>query len=76
MTFISERKLEEMFNEYLDEVYGSIIVAGYTYQTSDVLKDVDPIAYNEAFRDWLDVELTDENLFEHSDGTIHDEEEE
>lgn len=44
---------EEKYNEMLDEVYGDVQVAGYSYSTSRALKELDPIAYNVGLSDWL-----------------------
>lgn len=57
MKTISEYDLEKMFHETLSETYGSVKIAGYQYDTADVLKEIDPTAYREAFNDWLDCEL-------------------
>jgi hypothetical protein len=75
MTQFSDYQLDQMFCEFLDEVYGDIDICGYNYQPSRALREVDPVAYRVGFSDWLDSQLTDEVLFEHADGTIHDEEE-
>lgn len=76
MTQFSDYQLDKMFCEYLDECHEDIEIFGCKYMPSRVLRDTDPIAYREFYNNWLDSELTDEVLFEHSDGTIHDEEEE
>ena len=43
---------EEMFDEYLNETYPEIEVAGIFFLPSDILKSCDPIAYNCGFIDW------------------------
>lgn len=53
---LSEIKAKEMFNDYLDNVYGIVKVLDYEYLTSDILKEVDPIAYDEEFSNWVDSE--------------------
>jgi len=73
MTQLNERQLEEMYNEMLDDVYGDIEICGYHYPASKALFDVDPTAYRCGFNDWLDSMIQDEILYEHKDGTIHDE---
>lgn len=37
---------ESEFDEFLDEIEGSITVEGMEFQASDILKSCDPIAYN------------------------------
>jgi hypothetical protein len=53
---ITEREALQMYNEYLDEVYGMVKVGPYEYETSGTFKSVDPIAYDEGFRNWIDSE--------------------
>ncbi len=49
---ITEYDLEEMYKEMLDDCYGVVEVAGITYDTSRVLKDTDPIAYQVGMSDY------------------------
>ena len=56
---------EEMaYDAFLDEVYPKCSIAGYEYQTSRVLAEVDPTAYRCSKDDWLDGEFGDGNLAE------------
>lgn len=43
---------EDLFNEWLDEIYPTVDVAGITFYPSDILKECDPIAYRCAMSDW------------------------
>jgi hypothetical protein len=43
--FISEGTLEEWFNDALDECNSDITIGTLTYDPSQVLKAVDPVAY-------------------------------
>lgn len=52
----TEEKLYELYDEMLDEVYEDVLVAGFVYNTSRVLRALDPIAYNCGFHDWTDSE--------------------
>ena len=61
---ITEHRLEEMFDDFLDEIYPDLKIACYTYQTSSALKEVDPTAYRQEYLNWLDSQLEDGNLFE------------
>ena len=49
-----EGDYEEQYNDYLDEVYGNVDVAGYSYSTSDLLHRIDPIAYGQGLSDYVD----------------------
>ena len=53
---ITERELYEWYDEALG-CEGPVSVAGYEYEVSDVLKQIDPTAYRCGFSDWLDGEL-------------------
>ena len=58
-----ERDWEKRFQDWLDEAYGVVTVAGLSYETSSVLPVVDPIAYRCAFADWTSAEL-EESFYE------------
>src|SRR5690606_21600383 len=47
MSINSWAEAVELYDEMLDDVYGCVSVAGLEYETSRVLKDIDPIAYRE-----------------------------
>jgi len=49
---INEYELEQAYNEMLDEVYGTVKIAGYEYDTSRALKEIDPIAYHVGLNDY------------------------
>ena len=50
---LSSVELEEKFNDWLDDKYGSIKVGWYTYSASLVLYKVDSNAYEQEYYDWL-----------------------
>jgi len=43
---------EERFDDYLDSVYGPVNVCGYTYVAFQVLKEVDPTAYDADYSEY------------------------
>lgn len=53
---IDENEALERFDNFLDEVYDRVVVAGYDFYPSRVLKEVDPIAYRGEFNNWLNSE--------------------
>ena len=55
-TTYSEYELYGMFDDMLDEVYGMVEVCGISYDSSNLWKNHDPIAYRCSFLDWLDAE--------------------
>ena len=55
-TYISESDAEQQYDEMLDDSYPNQIM---DIQASRILRELDPIAYNCGFSDWLDAnELT------------------
>lgn len=71
MQTLSTRVLEELYCQFLDDCYGTVRIAGYEYQTSRALAEVDPTAFRCGFADWLDAQLG-ETLWE-KDGEYWDE---
>lgn len=53
---MSEYNAKKQYNDFLDEVYGMVKVGPYEYPTSQVMLEVDPIAYDEGFSIWVDSE--------------------
>ena len=54
MTTYTYRELIAMYDDMLDECYDTIEIAGMSYCPSKVLEDVDPIAYDCGFNDYVD----------------------
>ena len=50
----------ELYDDVLNDAYGCVSVAGLEYETSFVLKNLDPIAYREGLFEYVD-SLEDEN---------------
>jgi hypothetical protein len=48
------KRLVEDFNYYFDDIHGDIVIAGISFSASDILKEMDPIAYDEEFKSFLD----------------------
>lgn len=63
MSKLSDQELETLYNDFLDECYGDVVIMTYPYPTSHALKLVDPTAYKVGFSDWLDSQL-EETIFE------------
>lgn len=54
---VDDYELHRRYDEMLDECSGTIVIGTLSYEASDVLKSVDPIAYRVGFNDWVDSEL-------------------
>ena len=59
MLFRSRETILEMVDEMLDCDGQVLKVAGMTYTPSQVLREMDPIAYNEQVQGYIDCHLTD-----------------
>jgi hypothetical protein len=64
MNELTDEELEEIYNEWLDEVYGEVDIAGYKWATSHAFKEIDPTTYRCKFNDWLDREVQDGYIIE------------
>jgi len=51
---MNEDLLAPLYDQMLDETNEQIVIGNLLYSPSDVLKAVDPIAYDQGFLDYLD----------------------
>lgn len=51
---MNEEFLLPLYDQMLDETNEQIVIGNLLYAPSDVLKAVDPIAYEQGFLDYLD----------------------
>ena len=51
---LKEYQLESDLADQIDETYGYIDIIGHKYPTSMVWRRVDPVAFLQEFRNWLD----------------------
>lgn len=54
MAKLQDYELEELYKDFIDETTEPVKIWGMEYSPSQVLQDVDPIAYRVGFNDWLD----------------------
>jgi hypothetical protein len=59
------RQWEEAYEELLDEVYGTVEVAGMTFDTGRALRELDPIAFRMSVLDYQNSTLEDCDCDEH-----------
>jgi len=52
MAKITEYEIEESYKIMLDDVFGTVTIAGYEYDTSRALYECDPIAYRVGLSDY------------------------
>jgi hypothetical protein len=41
------------FDSYFDNNHGDVVIGQYTFSASEVLNQMNPVAYNEEFNYWL-----------------------
>ena len=49
---LDENEMRTEYDNFLDECYGPVEIAGYTYDVSETFKRVDPVAYRCGFSDY------------------------
>lgn len=54
---ISESESYERFDAFLDEVHEEVKFGCFTWEPSRVFKTMDPIAYQQDYLSWLDMNL-------------------
>ena len=54
---LDDYDLHELFDSMLDELYGTVEVAGLTFDVVTMIKELDPIAYLCSYVDWLDAQV-------------------
>ncbi len=55
----------EQFEEFINDIHPPIELMGYTFDASEILKKLDPIAYKEEFNmflQWVDLNNSREGL--------------
>lgn len=58
-TVYSESDVTDLYDDLLDESYGPVSIAGFDYDTSSALSEIDPIAYRCGFLDYTDAHYTE-----------------
>lgn len=54
---------KDSFNEFLNDTHSWPLIAGIEFAPSDILKEVDPVAYRCYLADYLDGEGIDSDTF-------------
>ena len=63
---MTESQLQELFEQYLDDVYPEVTIAGCTFSPSRVLREMDPIGFRVSMSDYasdanMDIEVVEEH---------------
>jgi hypothetical protein len=75
MSELSYKQLCDMFDDCFNDCVPAVVFGSLHYQASKVLKSVDYIAYQQEVTNYIDSLLSDEQIYEHRDGTYHDQKE-
>lgn len=67
---LTEGQLSALYSAFLDELYPAVSIAGTEYNTSRLLKIIDPTAYRCGLADWVDNEISEGRLEENEKGSI------
>jgi hypothetical protein len=67
----SERELESLFDEHLDDGVEPFKVGLLSYDASSTFKMVDTIAYRQEFLRWLDAETSEGKFIEFDGQTFY-----
>lgn len=60
---LTDNQIEEMFDDFLDEVYEKTIICGIDYYPSMILRN-EPVTYRCMIIDWIDGEICDGRFFD------------
>ena len=62
---IDPNEYEEEYDEFLNEVHEEVKIGCCTFDPARVLKELDPIAYNEGLKDYVNnISIEDEELYQ------------
>lgn len=61
---LTDYDLESMYDDALGDAYGDAEIAGCTFSTGRALRELDPIAYQTGFCDWLDARISDGDVLD------------
>lgn len=70
MRVLTNRELESLYNEMLDDCYDTINICGLSYTPSMALKAVDKVAYSVGLSDYISSLLEDGQYIENDNGDI------
>ncbi len=57
---IDDQELEEYYHQMLNEIYDTVTIGCSTFDPADILKELDPIAYNVGFSDYTSSQCEDQ----------------
>ena len=55
----TERELEDLFDDFLDDCHETVKICGYEYSPSEALYSVDPTAYRQEFLFFVDTDYVE-----------------
>lgn len=58
---LEEADESDSYDDMLDDSYGEVKIAGYSYESSRALKELDPVAYRQGLLEYNDGQISDIN---------------
>lgn len=55
----TEEERQEIFSDFLNEMHETVTIAGIEFSPAAILKELDPIAFDQEFANWEDGEKTE-----------------
>lgn len=68
----TDSELEDVFEGWLNDVYGDADVAGHYFSAGRALRELDEAAFREAFNNWIDSEIQEGNYREYVEPECED----
>jgi hypothetical protein len=62
MELVTESQARDMFDDMLNDIYDVTVIGDIKFYPSQILREMDPIAYQCVFNDYVD-SLVDEEIF-------------
>lgn len=70
MKILTEKMLYNLFDEYLDDINGMIIMGESEYFPSIILKKEDPVGYRDSYLNWLDSMMIKGEFVKEKNGNV------
>lgn len=66
----TDAQLEDVFEEWVNDAYGDVDIAGYSFGAGRALRELDEVAFREEFNNWIDSEVQEGVFREYVDSPV------
>lgn len=70
---LDDDDMHDRYDEWINDVHGNVSIGNATFSPSDILKELDPIAYRAGFSDFIDYDTQDGSIMELDDSPVCEE---